>query len=105
MKNAVVIHNEEEISGIKKAGQAAGFVREELKNFILPGMSTKEVDEIQPTKEFPFYWVKEDLTEEWLDNNCECKVISSSPGAKEPYALDYCVKYKCGEYTLEVVIR
>lgn len=46
MKDAIVIHSKEEILGIKKAGQAAGFVREELKNLVRPGMSTKEIDEI-----------------------------------------------------------
>jgi len=46
MQDAIVIHSREEILGIKKAGQAAGFVRDELKNFIRPGMSTKEIDEI-----------------------------------------------------------
>lgn len=49
MRNVVVIHNQKEILGIKKAGQAAGFVREELKNLIRPGISTKEIDEMAGT--------------------------------------------------------
>ena len=46
MSDSVIIHSREEILEIKKAGQAAGFVRETLKNLIQPGMSTKEIDEI-----------------------------------------------------------
>jgi methionyl aminopeptidase len=41
-----IIHTEREIEGIKKAAQAAAFVREQLKFLILPGMSTKDIDNL-----------------------------------------------------------
>lgn len=46
MAEKVVIHSKLEIEAIRRAGQAAGFVREELKKAIVPGISTKDLDEI-----------------------------------------------------------
>ena len=43
-RGKVVIHTEEEIPGIRKAAQAAAFVREQLKILIQPGQTTKEID-------------------------------------------------------------
>jgi hypothetical protein len=43
---SIAIHSELDIEAIRKAGQAAGFVREELKKAIVPGISTKDLDEI-----------------------------------------------------------
>ncbi len=39
-----IVHTEKEIIGIRKAAQAAAFVREQLKILIQPGQSTKEID-------------------------------------------------------------
>jgi methionyl aminopeptidase len=39
-----IIHTEKEIVGIRKAAQAAAFVREELRSVITAGMSTKDID-------------------------------------------------------------
>ena len=39
-----IIHTEKEIIGIRKAAQAAAFVREQLKILIQPGQTTKEID-------------------------------------------------------------
>ena len=41
MSDSVIIHSREEILEIKKAGQAAGFVRETLKNLIAGQDSTR----------------------------------------------------------------
>ncbi|HBM15515.1 MAG TPA: type I methionyl aminopeptidase [Lentisphaeria bacterium] len=46
MPEKVVIHSKLEIEGIRRAGQAAAFVREELKKAIVPGITTKDLDEI-----------------------------------------------------------
>jgi methionyl aminopeptidase len=46
MSERVVIHTKSEIDGIRRAGQAAAFVREELKKAIVPGITTKDLDEI-----------------------------------------------------------
>jgi len=40
----VIVHSEDEIIGIRKAAQAAAFVREQLKILIQPGQSTKDID-------------------------------------------------------------
>ncbi len=40
-----IIHSEKAIAGIKKAAQAAAFVREQLPRLVMPGMSTKHIDE------------------------------------------------------------
>jgi methionyl aminopeptidase len=39
-----IIHTEDEITGIRKAAQAAAFVREQIKILIQPGLTTKEID-------------------------------------------------------------
>lgn len=39
-----VIHTPQEITGIRAAGAAAAYVREQLRNLIRPGMSTGDVD-------------------------------------------------------------
>ncbi|MCP4179435.1 MAG: type I methionyl aminopeptidase [bacterium] len=39
-----IIHSEKEIIGIKKAAQAAAFVREQLRALITVGMTTKDID-------------------------------------------------------------
>ena len=41
-----IIHTEKEITGIRKAAQAAAFVKEQLKILIQPGMSTKAIDNL-----------------------------------------------------------
>ncbi len=52
---------------------------------------------------------KEDLTIEWLDENCECPFLwtcekSFVKSCSKPRYKDYekCLKYKCGKYTVEV---
>ncbi|UDQ97733.1 type I methionyl aminopeptidase [Lentisphaerota bacterium WC36G] len=40
-----IIHSEKAISGIRKAAQAAAFVREQLPQLVMPGMSTKHIDD------------------------------------------------------------
>ena len=45
----VIIHTGREVEGIRKAAQAAGFVREQLKLLIQPGMSTKDIDNLAGT--------------------------------------------------------
>jgi methionyl aminopeptidase len=41
-----IIHTEKEIIGIRKAAQAAAFVKEQLKILVQPGMTTKEIDDL-----------------------------------------------------------
>ena len=41
-----IIHTKNEIIGIRKAAQAAAFVREQLKILIQPGMTTKDIDNL-----------------------------------------------------------
>ncbi|MHB9139814.1 MAG: type I methionyl aminopeptidase [Victivallaceae bacterium] len=43
-RNDCVIHTPQEIVSIRAAAAAAAYVREQLRNLIRPGMSTKEVD-------------------------------------------------------------
>lgn len=40
---------------------------------------------------------KKDLTEEWLNSECKCDLLTAKPNAKPPFALDYCLKWTCGE--------
>ncbi len=42
----VILHTENEIIGIRKAAQAAAFVKEQLKILIQPGVTTKEIDDM-----------------------------------------------------------
>lgn len=48
------------------------------------------------------------ITKEWLDNNCEKDYIDESlckkgEVIKRPdYVWPYCLRYKCGEYTVEI---
>ena len=44
-----IIHTDIEIEGIRKAAQAAAFVREQLRMLIQPGMSTKVIDDLAGT--------------------------------------------------------
>jgi methionyl aminopeptidase len=44
-----IIHTDKEIEGIRKAAQAAAFVREQLRILIQPGMSTKDIDNLAGT--------------------------------------------------------
>ena len=49
MAKNFIIHSPEEINAIRVAAQAAAFVREQLVSIAVPGMSTKELDDIAGT--------------------------------------------------------